>query len=424
MENQSDYIKIASYEAKKGEFKKCLLLYSGGLDTSVMLKWIQENYDCEVIALTIDIGQTADNLDAIKQKAINLGAKEAIIYNAKDEFADRYLSEAIKSNADYQGGYAMSTPLGRVIISEIAVKFAKEYDCEVIAHGCTGKGNDQVRFEGYITTLDPKMKTIAPVREWSMGRQEEIAYAEQHQIPVKQQKDKPYSYDENMWGNTGEGGEIEDPKLIPPLKNILQWCKVPEDAKDTAEVIEIEFVQGVPIALNGKKMKLSEVIMQCNAIGSGHGVGVVHLVEDRVVGLKVRGVYESPGASILIAAHKKLEQLVSTREENELKSFIDNKWAYLTYGAKWYDPIMNHIRAYTKNQNKKVTGLVKVKLYKGNITVVALESPYSLFNADLATFERNATFNQNAAAGFVEIYNLAQKTAFNVFHCEDEDFHK
>jgi len=416
----TNYKKIASYEAKKGEFNKCLLLYSGGLDTSVMLKWIQDEYNCQVVTLTIDLGQTADNLAEIKQKALNLGAVEAIVYDAKDEFADILLSEAIKANADYQGGYALGCPLGRVMISKVAVKVAKEHGCQVVAHGCTGKGNDQVRFEGYITTLDPSLKIIAPVREWGMGREEEIAYAEKHDIPVKQKKATPYSYDENMWSNTGEGGEIEDPKLIPPLENILQWCNIPQKAPDQEELLEIEFVKGVPIALNNQKIKLSELIMQANKIGAKHGVGVFHLIEDRIVGLKVRGVYENPGASILIAAHKKLEMLVSTREENELKSFLDNKWAYLTYGAKWYDPVMYHIHAYLNSQNKKVSGKVKVKLYKGNITVVAVESPNSLFNIDLATFNKNASFNQNASPGFIELYTLAQKTAYNTYNFEDE----
>lgn len=420
MEKESNYVRVASHEAKKGEFSKCLLLYSGGLDTSVMLKWIQEEYECEVIALTIDLGQTADNLDEIKEKGLRLGAKDVIVYDAKDEFADILLAEAIKANADYQGGYALSTPLGRVAISKVAVKIAKDYDCTVIAHGCTGKGNDQVRFEGYMTTLDPDIKIIAPVREWGMGRQEEIDYAKKHDIPVKQQSEKPYSYDENMWGNTGEGGEVENPKLVPPLENILQWCKTPEEARDTPEILELEFYQGIPVKLNGETMKLSELIMQCNAIGAKHGVGVFHLIEDRLVGLKVRGVYENPGASILIEAHKNLERLVSTREENELKTFIDTKWAYLTYAARWYDPVMYHIHAYINSQNKKVTGTVKVRLYKGNIDVVALESKYSLFKENLATFERDATFNQNASAGFIEIYNLAQKTAFNVYDFEDE----
>eukprot|EP00123_Amoebidium_parasiticum_P007903 comp18449_c0_seq1/m.19725 comp18449_c0_seq1/g.19725 ORF comp18449_c0_seq1/g.19725 comp18449_c0_seq1/m.19725 type:complete len:440 (-) comp18449_c0_seq1:413-1732(-) len=414
------YVKVASHEARKGSFSKCLLLYSGGLDTSVMLKWIQEEYNSKIITLTIDIGQTADNLDEIKAKALMLGAEEAIVYDAKDEFADVLLSEAIKANAQYQGGYALGCPLGRVMISKIAVRIAKQYGCEVIAHGCTGKGNDQVRFEGYITTLDPNMKTIAPVREWGMGREEELAYAAEHNIPVKQKKETPYSYDENMWSNTGEGGEIENPELIPPLEKILQWCNTPEKAPDAAEIVEITFEKGVPVALNGEKMKLSELIGKANKIGGVHGVGVFHLIEDRLVGLKVRGVYENPAATILIAAHQNLEQLVSTREENELKRFMDTKWAYLTYAARWYDPTLYHIAAYINSQNKKVTGTVKVKLYKGQCTVVALSSPYSLFNSNLATFEKNATFNQNASAGFIEIYNLAQKTAFNVYNFEQE----
>jgi len=420
MQSQSSYQKVASHEAHKGDFKKCLLLYSGGLDTSTMLKWIQDEYDAEIITLTIDIGQSADDLDAIKDKALMLGAKEAIVYDAKDEFADVLLSEAIKANADYQGGYHLGCPLGRVIISKIAVKMAAEYGCEVIAHGCTGKGNDQVRFESYITTLNPELKTIAPVREWSMGRDEQIDYAEKHGIPIKQTKDTPYSYDENMWANTGEGGEIENPSEIPQYEKIFQWCKTPEQAPDQAEIIEIEFKEGVPVALNGESMKLSSLIMQCNSIGAEHGVGVATLVEDRLVGLKVRGVYENPGAAILIAAHKKLEMLVSTRQENEFKAMMDNKWAYLTYAAQWYDPVMYHIHAYMNSQNKKVTGTVKVKLYKGSIQVVALESPYSLFKENLATFNKSADFNQNASAGFIEIYNLAQKTAFNVYSFEDQ----
>jgi argininosuccinate synthase len=414
MEIKTAYQKVASHEAKKGAFDTCLLLYSGGLDTSVMLKWIQENYDCKVIALTIDIGQTADDLKAIKEKALKLGAKEAIIYDAKDEFANKLLSYAIKANADYQGGYTLSTPLGRIIISEIAVKMAEQYNCQVVAHGSTGKGNDQVRFESYITTLNPKLKIIAPVREWGMGRDEEIEYAAKNNIPIKQKKDTPYSYDENMWGNTGEGGEIENPELVPPLEKILQWCAPLDKAPDKAELVEIKFKEGVPIALNGKKEKLSKIIMDLNNIGARHGVGVFPLIEDRIVGLKVRGIYESPGASTLIAAHKKLEQLVSTREENEFKTLIDTKWAYLTYGAKWYEPIMDHLHAYVNNQNQKVTGTVQVKLYKGNIIVVALKSPNSLFDHNLATFNKNAAFNQNASAGFIELYNLAQKTAYGL----------
>ncbi|MCC5904868.1 MAG: argininosuccinate synthase [Balneolaceae bacterium] len=413
MEQNTNYKKVASHEAEKGTFSTCLLLYSGGLDTSVMLKWIAEEYDCEVIALTINIGQTADDLDAIKKKALKLGAKDAIVYDAKDEFAELCM-EAVKANADYQGGYALGCPLGRVMISQLAVQFASEFGCEVIAHGCTGKGNDQVRFESYITTLNPNLKIIAPVREWGMGREEEIAYAIENGIPVEQTKKSPYSYDENMWANTGEGGEIEDPNLIPPLENILKWCNTPQQAPDKEELVKIGFEKGVPVSVNGIQYEKKDLVMMLNEIGGKHGVGYFHLIEDRVVGLKVRGVYENPAAHILIQAHKNLEQLVSTREENELKTLMDQKWAYLLYGAKYYEPVMDNIRAYINEQNTKVTGEVTVRLYKGNCEVVSLNSPYSLFDENLATFNKSAAFNQNASAGFIELWNLPQKTAYQL----------
>lgn len=418
MKNDTKYIKVASYEAKKGTFKKCLLLYSGGLDTSVMLKWIQEEYNCQVVALTLDIGQTADDLDEIKQKALDLGAVDAVVYDAKEQFANELLSMAIKANADYQGGYALLTPLGRVIISKIAVQIAKQYDCQVIAHGCTGKGNDQVRFDTYITTLDPSLKIIGPVREWGMGRQEEIEYAKKHNIPIKQSAQKPYSYDENMWGNSAEGGEIEDPALEAPLGSILQWCNQIEDTPNEAEYVTIAFEAGIPKALNDKKMTLERIISNCNDVGAKHGVGVVQLIEDRFIGLKVRGVFENPGAAILIGAHKKLEMLVSTREENQFKQQVDTKWAYMLYAAQWFEPTMQHLGAYIDSQNQKVTGTVKVKLYRGNITIVSLESPYSLFDHNLATFEKNAAFNQNASAGFTEIYSLPQRMSYGVYPYE------
>ncbi len=413
IQSNTTYKKVASHEAEKGSFNTCLLLYSGGLDTSVMLKWIQQEYNCEVIALTINIGQTADNLEAIKDKALMLGAKEAIVLDAKEEFAE-LCAEAVKANADYQGGYALGCPLGRVMISKLAVQIASEFGCEVIAHGCTGKGNDQVRFESYITTLNPNLKIIAPVREWGMGREEEIAYAIENNIPVEQTKKSPYSYDENMWANTGEGGEIENPANIPPLENILKWCNTPQQAPDKEITLRIGFEQGEPVSLNGMPLPKKDLIMKLNKTGGEHGVGYFHLIEDRVVGLKVRGVYENPAAHILIQAHKNLEQLVSTREENELKTLMDQKWAYLCYGAKYFEPVMDNIRAYINEQNKKVTGEVTVRLYKGNCEVIALTSPYSLFDENLATFNKSADFNQNASAGFIELWNLPQKTAYQL----------
>lgn len=419
MKNSTNYKKVASHEAKKWEFKKCLLLYSGWLDTSVMLKWIQEEYECEVIALTIDIWQTADNLEEVKKKAINLWAKSAIVYDAKKDFASKYLSLAIKANADYQWWYALSTPLWRIIISEIAVKIAQEYDCKVIAHGCTWKWNDQVRFEWYITTLNPEIKTIAPVREWWMWRDEEIEYAIKNNIPIKQKAESPYSYDENMWWNTWEWWEIENPELTPPLEKILQWCKTLEKSKNEEEELSITFEKWIPTKINNKEKSICEIVMELNQIWAENWVWVFHLIEDRFVWLKVRWVYENPWATILIKAHKNLEKLVSTREENELKTFLDTKWAYLTYAAKWFDPVMENINAFINKQNEKVTWEVKIKLYKWNVTIVWIKSENSLFNHNLATFNKNSNFNQNSSAWFIEIYNLPQKTAYNLKHKYD-----
>ena len=411
MQQASTYTKVSSYEGRKGSVHKVVLLYSGGLDTSVMLKWIQDTYEAEVIALTIDIGQQADDLEEIRKKALKLGAKEAIVIDAKNEFAYHYLAKGIKANASYQGKYHMSTPLGRPLLSKIAVEVAREYGADTIAHGCTGKGNDQVRIEGSILTLAPEMKIIAPVREWSMGRDEEIAYAKKHNIPVKQTKASPYSYDDNMWGVTGESGEIENPALIPPLDKILQVCRVIEKTPDKHQYIKLRFVKGLPVEVDGKPMRLADLIMHLNKVGAKHGVGVTHHIEDRLVGLKVRGLYEAPAAEIIINAHFNLEKYVSTREENEFKSLVDTKWAYLCYGALWYEPLMDDLNAYLDKVNQKVSGLVTVKLFKGQAEVVAVETANTIFDEKLATFMKNDTFNQNASAGFIEIYTLQMRLA-------------
>jgi argininosuccinate synthase len=384
-----------------------------------MLKWIQEIYDCEVITLTVDVGQSTDDLEAIKNKALQLGATKAIVHDAKEAFATELLAMAIKANADYQGGYALGTCLSRVITSQIAVNVAQEQGCKVIAHGCTGKGNDQVRFDSYITTLDASLKVIAPVREWGMGREEEILYAEANNIPISQSIENPYSYDENMWGNACEGGDLEQIEKVVDLTDALRWCTLPQKAPDAAELVTISFDKGVPVALNGNAMPLDKLIANANSVGGKHGIGITEFVEDRLVGFKVREVYEHPGASLLIMAHKKLEQLVSTRVENEMKPLMDQKWAYLTYGAQWFEPLMHHLHAYIDDQNQKVTGEVTVELYKGNITVKAMKSPYALFDHNLMTsFEKSALFNQNASPGFIEIYNLPQQTAHKVFQYE------
>jgi argininosuccinate synthase len=411
MEKKQKYIKVSSYEGRKGEVKKVVLLYSGGLDTSVMLKWIQDEYKAKVIALTIDIGQQADDLEEIRKKALKLGAIKAYVIDAKDEFANEYIAKGIKANASYQGNYHLSTPLGRPLLAKWAVKIAALEGADCIAHGCTGKGNDQVRIEGTALTLNPDIKIIAPVREWSMGRDEELEYAKKHGIPVRQTTDKPYSYDDNMWGVTGEGGEIENPALIPPLEKILQVCTLPEKAPDKPEYIELEFVKGIPVSLNKKRMKLSDLIISLNKIGAKHGVGITHHIEDRVVGLKVRGVYEAPAAEIIVNAHRNLEKYVCTRMENEFKSEVDIKWGYLCYAGFWYEPLMADLNALIDNINKKVTGKVIVKVYKGSVETVAVETPNTIFDEKLATFMASTAFNQNASPGFIELYTLQMRLA-------------
>jgi len=407
------YHKIASHEASKEETNHVLLLYSGGLDSSVMLKWIQDKYDAEVTTLTVDIGQQTD-FAAIKAKAIKQGVKEAIVVNAQEEFAKEVISKGIKANACYQGNYHLFCPLGRVTTSKIAVKTANQKGIKVIAHGCTGKGNDQVRFEGYITTLDPNLKTIAPVREWSMGRDEELAYAKKHNIPVPNTSQKPYSYDENLWGGSAEGGEIEDTTTSPPLENILIICNTKQKAPDKPQTVKIGFKKGIPVTLDGENLPLHKLILALNKIGAKHAIGIVPLIEDRLIGMKVRGIYEQPGSTIIIEAHKNLEKLVSTKDENEFKATIDQKWAYTCYCAKWFEPLLENLNAFINKMNEKVTGEVTVELYKGSVMVTSVSSPYSLFDKNLATFMKNDLFNQNSSAGFIEHYTLAQRTAYKV----------
>jgi argininosuccinate synthase len=412
LKSKNEYIKVASHEGRKGEVKKVVLLYSGGLDTSTMLKWIQEQYKAEVIALTIDIGQQADDLEEIRKKALKLGALKAIVVDAKDEFAEEYIAKGIKANGMYQGRYYLSTPLGRPLLAKWAVKIAAQEGADAIAHGATGKGNDQVRIEGSALAMNPDIKVIAPVREWGMGRDEQLDYCKKHGIPVKQTKDKPYSYDDNMWGVTGEGGEIENPALIPPMEDILQVSTVPEKAADESELIQIEFEKGLPVAVDGKQMKLADIIQQLNHRGAKHGVGITHLLEDRIIGLKVRGLYEAPAAETIITAHKALERYTSTRLENEFKTIVDEKWAYLCYGALWYEPLMDDLNAYIDKVNDKITGTVTVRLYKGHVEAVAVETPNTVFDEKLATFMADGNlFNQNSSAGFIEHYTLQMKLA-------------
>ena len=395
LSSKSEYIKLSSYEGRKGEVKKVVLLYSGGLDTSTMLKWIQDEYKAEVIALTIDIGQQADDLAEIKQKALDLGASKAIVIDAKDEFAEEYLAKGIKANAQYQGRYYLSTPLGRPLLAKWAVKIAASEGADTIAHGATGKGNDQIRMEGSALALNPDIKIIAPVREWGMGRDEQIEFCKKHGIPVKQTKDKPYSYDDNMWGVTGEGGEIEFPDQIPPLDKILQVCVTPENAADKPEYLKIEFEKGIPVAVNEKQMKLTDTIDYLNKTGAKHAVGIGHVLEDRVIGLKVRK------QTLLDERQARVQSLVAAADRI-LEGVGRRAQTFKT---------ADELNAYLDKSNERVTGTVTMKLFKGQAEAVAVDTPNTVFDEKLATFMKDDHFNQNASAGFIEHYTLQMKLA-------------
>jgi argininosuccinate synthase len=404
--------RTASYEADPNEVSRVLLLYSGGLDTSVMLKWIQDEYGAEVVCLTVNLGQPGEDYDVVKGKALQLGAIECHVVDAREQFAQDFLVPAIKANAVYGNGYPLFTALGRPLIAQLAVDYARQSGCDTIAHGCTGKGNDQVRIETTIATLAPELKVIAPVRSWQMGREEEIAYAREHGIPVKGGTEvAPYSIDDNLWGRSSEGRWIED-LAHAPEDDVFQLVTRPEEAPDEAEVVTVSFEAGVPVALNGARMGLVELLEQAAAIGCKHGVGIVDHIEDRIVGLKVRDIYEVPAAAIILAAHIELERLVGTIHQNQFKPALDQKWGYLVYAGLWWEPLRTDLDAYMDAVNAQVTGTIGLKLYKGSVRVVTRESPNAVYDASLASFaESGGLFSQTASPGFIELWSLQSRLA-------------
>jgi argininosuccinate synthase len=404
--------RVASYLAEKGEVGRVLLLYSGGLDTSVMLKWIQDEYEAEVVALTVNLGQPGEDYEVVKGKALHLGALDCHVHDARDEFAREYVLPAIKANADYGDGYPLFTALGRPLIAKLAVEYARKTGCDTIAHGCTGKGNDQVRIEATVATLAPELKVIAPVRSWQMGRDEEIAYARKHGIPVKGGVESaPYSIDDNLWGRSSEGKWIED-LLHAPDDDVFQLVTRPELAPDEAETVTLTFEQGEPVALNGERLPLAELIDAVAEIGCRHGVGIVDHIEDRVVGLKVRDIYEVPAAAIILKAHKELERLTGTIHQNQFKPALDQKWAYLVYAGLWWEPLRTDIEAYIDHVNQRVTGTIGIKLFKGTARVVTRESPNAVYDPQLASFSHSGgLFSQNASPGFIELWSLQSALA-------------
>jgi argininosuccinate synthase len=411
----TEHTQIASYQANPGEVNRVLLLYSGGLDTSVMLKWIQDEYEAEVVALTVNLGQPGEDYDVVRGKALQLGALECRVVDARDEFARDYVLPAIKANAVYGLGYPLFTALGRPLIAKLAVEHARATGCDTIAHGCTGKGNDQVRIEATIATLAPELKVIAPVRSWRMGREEEVRYARAHGIPVKGGSEvAPYSIDDNLWGRSSEGRWIED-LGHPPDDDVFQLVTRPELAPDEAEVVSLEFERGVPVALNSSRLGLVELLERLGAVGARHGVGIVDQIEDRIVGLKVRDIYEVPAATIVLLAHAELERLVGTIHQNQFKPELDRKWAYLVYAGLWWEPLRTDLDAYMDAVNAQVTGTIGISLFKGSARVVTRSSPNAVYDAQLATFaESGGLFSQAASPGFIELWSLQSRMAWRV----------
>jgi len=387
--------------------EKIVLAYSGGLDTSVSVKWIQEKYGYDVIALGLDVGEGKD-LEAIKNKALKVGASKAYMIDAKELLAKEYILPALKANCLYEGKYPLSSALSRPLISKLLVEVAEKEGATAVAHGCTGKGNDQVRFEVSIQALNPSLKVVAPVREWGMTRDEEIKYAEENGIPIPVNLDNPFSIDANIWGRACEAGVLEDPWAEAP-EAAFDWTNPIELTPDVPEYIEIEFEQGVPVALNGEKLPLVQLIETLNTLGGKHGVGRIDHIENRLVGIKSREVYENPGALILINAHKELEFLTLTREVTQFKTQVEQQMAKIIYEGLWYSPIKPALDAFIDETQKVVSGTIRVKLFKGNHTVVGRKSPHSLYNEELATYAKGDAFDHNAAVGFIKLWGLPTK---------------
>lgn len=386
---------------------KIVLAYSGGLDTSVCIKWLQDKYDYEVIALSINVGEGKD-LDTIKQKALKVGAVKSYVVEGEDLLAQGYLAPALKSNALYEGVYPLHSALSRPLIAKLLVDVAHKEGAVAVAHGCTGKGNDQVRFEVSIQALDPTLNVVVPVREWGMTRDEEIKYAENNGIPIPIDLDNPYSIDANIWGRACEAGVLENPWNEAP-EGAFDWTNPIEKTPDTPEYIEIDFEKGLPVALNGEKMSFTDLIKKLNKIGGLHGVGRIDHVENRLVGIKSREVYENPAALILINAHQALETITLTKEVSKFKPLIDKEMAQVIYDGLWYSPIKDALMAFVDQTQEVVNGKVRIKLFKGNHVVVGRASDNSLYNEKLATYTKGDAFDHTAAVGFIKLFGLPTK---------------
>ncbi|MBM7715208.1 argininosuccinate synthase [Bacillus thermophilus] len=383
--------------------KKVVLAYSGGLDTSVAVKWfIDQGY--EVVACCLDVGEGKD-LNFVKEKALTMGAVKSYMIDAKEEFANEYVLPALQAHALYENKYPLVSALSRPLIAKKLVEVAEKENADAVAHGCTGKGNDQVRFEVSIKALNPNLEVLAPVRDWSWSREEEIEYAKEKGVPIPIDLDSPFSIDQNLWGRSNECGILEDPWAAPP-ENAYELTAALEDTPDTPDVIEIEFEKGVPVAVDGKKYPLSELILHLNTLAGKHGVGRIDHVENRLVGIKSREVYECPGAVTLLTAHKELEDLTLVKDIGHFKPVIGKKLTELIYDGLWFSPLTPALQAFLKETQQYVNGTVRVKLFKGHAIVEGRKSPNSLYNEKLATYTADDEFDQSASVGFIKLWGL------------------
>jgi argininosuccinate synthase len=382
---------------------KVVLAYSGGLDTSVSIKWIKEKYNLDVVTCTIDVGQKED-LHEIALKSKKIGAVNHYTIDAKQEFVKDYIWRSVKANSLYEGSYPLSTALARPLLAEKLVEVAEKEGATAVAHGSTGKGNDQVRFDVTIKALDPKLKVIAPVREWNMNREDEIKYAQKNGIPISSSK-SIFSIDQNLWGRSIESGPLEDPYVEPP-DDAFEWCVPLQNTPDKPTYIEIEFEKGIPVGVNGKRTDSMNLINYVNSEAGLNGFGIIDHVEDRLVGIKSREVYECPAALTLIAAHKDLEKLVLTRHELEFKSKVEQEWSWLVYSGLWQEPLRGALDSFIVSTQERVNGLVRVKLFRGSMRVVGRKSEDSLYQHTLSTYNKTSTFDQSAAVGFIQLWGL------------------
>ena len=391
---------------KKEDIKKVVLAYSGGLDTSVIIPWLKENYNnCEVIAVTADLGQ-GDELDPVHDKALKSGASKCYILDLKEEFIADYVQPVVKAGAVYEKKYLLGTSFARPLIAKRLVEIAEKEGADAVAHGATGKGNDQVRFELSVKALAPQLAIIAPWREWSIrSREDAIDFAEAHNIPIPVTKEHDYSMDRNMWHLSHEGSDLEDP-WNAPKDALFIVTNTPETAPDKAEYVELEFEQGVPVAVNGKKMSPATIVENLNEIGIRNGVGICDMVENRLVGMKSRGVYETPGGSIIYYAHNELENLCLDRATMSYKQMVGIKYSELVYDGMWFSPLREALAAFVDETQKTVTGTVRLKLYKGNIISAGAKSPYSLYSQEYVTFGADEVYNQADASGFINLFGL------------------